>query len=442
MIIKPRRHGPAIPGKNTQFKDVDDHQREICYQKSVGIPHQLTLLKRSASNLWSGGRGRILLAIGAGWFLSIGVRLVYPVMLPYLQTAYDLTLTTAGFLLSVLWIAYAVGQLPGGVLADRIGEGTILLLSPIVSVGTLLLIIVARSTLVLFIATALFGLGTALYGVARYTSLSAIYPDHAGAAIGVTQAAGEVGNSVLPLLAGLIAAAFAWQYGFGFAVPLFALVALFLWAVVPSRISETTSAVDTLSVGTARYIVSELRQPEIIVVTVIEILAFSVWQSFTGFYPTYLIEVKELSPTVSSGLFGLFFAVGVIVQPLAGGAYDRVGIWRSLPVVMGVITVALVALPLLEGFWPLVAGTVLAGSILGYGTIVLPYMTDALPEDMKGTGLGVLRTVYMTIGAGSPLLFGALADRGFFDEAFVLLATLAGTTVLISIVVPGRWGID
>lgn len=402
------------------------------------ILYQIRALASGARTLWSGGRGKILLAVGAGWFLSIGVRLVYPVMLPYLQTAYGLDLTTAGFLLSVLWTSYAIGQLPGGLLADRLGEGTILLISLLTSIGTLILVVLARSALILFVATALFGLGTALYGVARYTALSEIYPDNAGAAIGITQAAGEVGNSVLPLLAGLIATAFAWQYGFGFAIPLFGLVALSLWAVVPSQISEATSAVDTISLETARYIFSELSRPEIIVVTIIEVLAFSVWQSFTGFYPTYLIEIKGFSPPVSSGLFSLFFAVGIIVQPLAGGAYDRFGIWRSLPIVMGVITIALVILPLLEGFWPLVVGTVFLGSILGYGTIILPYMTDALPVDMKGTGLGALRTIYMTGGAASPLFFGALADRGFFDEAFIVLAALAGTTVLISIWFPRR----
>ena len=404
------------------------------------ILYQIRALTSGARTLWSGGRGKILLAVGAGWFLSIGVRLVYPVMLPYLQTAYGLNLTTAGFLLSVLWISYAIGQLPGGLLADRLGEGTILLISLLTSIGTLILIVLARSAPILFVATALFGLGTALYGVARYTALSEIYPENAGAAIGITQAAGEVGNSVLPLLAGLIATAFAWQYGFGFAIPLFGLVALGLWAVVPSQVSEATSAVDTISLETARYIFSELRRPEIIVVTIIEVLAFSVWQSFTGFYPTYLIEIKGFSPSVSSGLFSLFFVVGIIVQPLAGGAYDRFGIWRSLPVVMSVITIALVILPLLEGFWPLVVGTVLLGSILGYGTIILPYMTDALSVDMKGTGLGTLRTIYMTGGAASPLFFGALADRGFFDEAFIVLAILAATTVLISIWFPSRYG--
>lgn len=396
----------------------------------------LSDLKHSAQALRSEGRGTILFAIAAGWFLSIGVRLIYPVLLPYLQAAYGLTLTTAGFLLTVLWLAYALGQLPGGLLADRFGEGTILVVSTLLSVGTLIVVITANSALVLFIATALFGAGTALYGVVRLTSLSELYPKHDGAAIGVTMAAGEVGNAVLPLIAGGIAAIGAWQYGFGFTVPLFALVAGGLWMVVPARTSGATSAVDTLSVDAIRHVLVAVGQPTVMFVVFIQILTYCIWQAFTGFYPTYLIEVKGLAPPVATGVFSLFFALGIVVQPLIGGSYDRIGIRRALPAVMGVVTVALALVPFLEGFWPIVAGTVLLSMILGYGTITLPYLTSAMPKDIKNTGLGTVRMVYMTIGAVSPTLFGALAGRGLFDEGFLVLSVIAGVTVLLSLRIP------
>lgn len=47
-------------------------------------------------------------------------------------------------------------------------------------------------------------------------------------------------------------------------------------------------------------------------------------------------------------------------------------------------------------------------------------------DDMLGTGLGALWTVFLVIGAMSPLLFGAVADWGYFDEASFGLAALAG----------------
>lgn len=378
------------------------------------------------------GRGAILVAVATGWCFSIGVRMAYPVLLPYLREAYGLGLTTAGFLLTVLWLAYAVGQLPGGILADRLGEGTILVVSSLISAVTLAVVAVASSAPVVYLATACFGFGTALYGVARFTILSDVFPNNDGTAVGVTMAAGEVGNAILPLAAGAIAAAIAWQFGFGLAVPVFALVACLLWVVVPARTSGSTSAVDSLSLETGRYVVTQLRRPSIVVVTAIQILTYCIWQAFTGFYPTYLIEIKGFSEGVATALFSTFFALGIVIQPLTGRLYDQWGIRRSLPAVLAVIAVALVVLPFLEGFWPIVAGTVLLSSILGYGTITLPYMTAAFPADMKGTGLGFLRTSYMTVGAASPVLFGALAERGFFDEGYIILAAFAiGAMVLV-----------
>lgn len=69
---------------------------------------------------------------------------------------------------------------------------------------------------------------------------------------------------------------------------------------------------------------------------------------------------------------------------------------------------------------------------------MLPYLRAAYGLALTaGLLLGVLWIAY-ALGQ----LPGALADRGFFDEAFVLLAALAGASVLISVRCPGRWGIE
>lgn len=386
--------------------------------------------------LSSEGRGPILVAIAAGWFLSIGLRLVYPALLPELRRAYDLDLATAGLLLSVLWIAYALGQLPGGVLGDRIGEGRILWISTAISGGTLALVTMADSPTVLFGATALFGLATALYGVARYTAISGIYPENDGAAVGVTLAAGEVGNAILPPFAGLLAATFVWQVGFGFAVPLFGIVTLALWLALPARTSGPTSAVDTLSLAAVRYVLSGVSRPAIVVVTSIQVLVFAVWQAYTGFYPTYLIEVKGLSRSIAYLLFGGFFALGIVVQPLSGAAYDRFGIRRSGPVALAIAATGLAALPIIGGLPAIAVATALSSALLGLTVMTMPYLTTALPADMHGTGLGFLRTVYMLLGAASPAVAGAIADRGFFDEVFFVLAGLVAGAIVLSTLIP------
>ncbi|WP_264373495.1 MFS transporter [Natronorubrum aibiense] len=391
----------------------------------------------SVRELLSGRRGTVLIAISCGWFLSMGVRMIYPVMLPYLQTAYDLDLTTAGLLLTVLFFAYAVGQLPGGVLADKVGERIILSLSMVIAAVTLVLVIRSPSSLVLFVATALFGFGTALYAVGRYTILPRLYPEQIGAANGMTASSQDAGQSVLPPLAGVIAAGLYWQLGFGFAVPLFLAMAVALWVITPTRTSaHDENDTDGLSVATLRYIGSVLRQPGIVYPTAVLVLGLFIWQAFTGFYPTYLVQQKGLSTSLASGLFGLFFALGILIKPLSGSAYDRFGARRSVLVVSSGPVIAFLVLPFSDGFWVLAGVTALVSTLLGFATVTEPYLLEQLPVDIRGTGFGILRTIAFTVGALGPVVFGAAADRGFFDEAFMALAVIAGAMLLLGLRIP------
>jgi predicted MFS family arabinose efflux permease len=354
--------------------------------------------------------------------------MVYPALLPHLRGAYDLSLTAAGLLLTVLWVAYACGQLPGGILADWTGERLLLIASSLLAATMLALVIVAESAIILFAATALFGLGTALYGVSRFTILDKIYPDQLGTATGVTMAAGDLGNSVMPPAAGFVAAAVAWQYGFGFAVPLFLLAAIGLWVTLPKQNPAAIPLSEHLELGD---VLPTLSQPVVLRGTLLLVLWSVVMQAVIGFYPTYLTDMKGLSIQAATVLYGFFFALGVLMKPIAGRAYDRVGVRIPLLVLMSTASVGLVTLPFAEKIWLLVLLTVLTSSLLGFETIVISDLTRRLPSGTQGMNLGALRTVYIALGALSPVVFGAVADRGYFDEAFLGAALLAGMVVLI-----------
>ena len=390
---------------------------------------------REAKELWGGGKGRLLVAIAGGWGALLGTRMIYPVLLPYLRDAYGLSLTVAGLLVTVLWLGSALGQLPGGVLADRYSERVVMTAGAVTVASALLFVVTAPTTLVLFVATWLVGLGQSLYPIARITILSDIYPDRIGSALGVTMATGDLGQTVFPPVAGLLAAAVAWQAGLGFLVPLLLLVGAGLWVVLPAQTSAG-SGVDTLSVGSARYVLRELRRSNVAFVAFILFLYILVWQSFTGFYPTYLIEEKGLSSSAAGLLFSAFFAFGVVVKPVAGGAYDRIGLRRALVLVLLGPVAGLALLPFVEGFLPLAAVTALVSTMLGSGAITQSFLSDVIPEDIEGTGLGVVRTTTATLGAAGPVLFGGVADRGYFDEGYLLLAGVTAVVIVLTLRLP------
>ncbi|MDR5673254.1 MFS transporter [Halalkaliarchaeum sp. AArc-GB] len=392
-------------------------------------------IKREASALLGRGKGKLLVPIAVGWGLLIGTRMIYPVLLPSLRRSFDLDLATAGLLVTVIWLGSAIGQLPSGMLADRFSERSVMVSSTLVVSGALVAVVFAPTASVLFAATGLVGLGLSLYPIARITILTEIYPDRLGSALGVTMATGDLGQTVLPPLAGVLAAALAWQVGFAFVIPFLLLSALVLWITLPNPTPQESDG-EGLSRERARYVLGELNDPALIFMTVVLFLFIFIWQTFSAFYPTYLAEQKGLSPSLAGGLFGLFFAFGVVVKPLAGSAYDRVGMRTSLAVALVGPVFGLFLLPAVDGFWPLVGITALVSTMLGTGAITQSYLSELFADDMRGTGLGIVRTTAATLGAAGPVVFGAIADRGYFDEGYLLLGAIMVVVILLTLRMP------
>ena len=386
--------------------------------------------------LWSDGRGPSLVTISAGWGILLGTRMIYPVLLPYFRDSFDLSLTIAGLLVSVLWLGSAIGQLPSGVLADRYDERRVMAAGAFVVGAALALVVTAPTALVLFAATGLVGLGLSLYPIARITILSDLYPERLGSSLGVTMATGDVGQTVLPPIAGVLAAAVAWQAGLGFVIPLLLLVGAGIWVALPAPGSSDRVS-KALSAEGLHTLLAELRGSNLGFVTFILFLFILTWQSFTGLYPTYLVEVKGLSATSAGVVFSAFFAFGVVVKPLGGAAYDRVGMRLALVAVLAGPVVGLALLPFVNGFWALLGVTAVVSSMLGSGAITQAYLADAFSREVRGTGLGVIRTGVASVGAAGPVLFAGLADRGYFDEGYLVLAGVLVVVVLLTLRLPG-----
>ena len=397
----------------------------------------LVVVRRELRALWGDGAGKSLVVIAGGWGLLLGARMIYPVLLPYFRESFGLSLTVAGVLVTILWLGSAVGQLPGGVLADRYSERLMMTIAAVVVAVALVVVATAPTAVVLFVATGLLGLGQSLYPIARITILASIYPDRIGSALGVTMATGDLGQTVLPPIAGTLAIAIAWQAGLLFLVPFLAIAAVALWVTLPQETGgNTDSGADALSLEAARTVLAEIRRANLGFVAFILFLYILIWQSFTGFYPTYLVEEKGLDTSTAALLFSLFFAMGVIVKPVAGAAYDRIGIRGSLVLVLSGPVAGFLLLPVLSSFWSLVAVTALVSTMLGSGAITQSFLADAFSAEIRGTGLGVVRTATATLGAMGPVLFGVIADRGYFDEGYVILGVIMLVVIGLTLRLP------
>lgn len=385
----------------------------------------LSRTRTLARPLWSDGRGPVLLFVAMGWFLTLGTRYVFPALFPHLRTELALDLTTLGALYTLLWATYAVGQFPAGFVADVIGVRRTLTYSTLLSAVAVLVVAMVTNFEFLVVAMVLFGATSALYGPARFTIMSRIYPDYAGTAIGLTQASGQVGNMVLPAVSGIVAAQFVWQAGFLYIIPLLLIAATGIWFVTPNPEPAEDSDGESATDMSLREIVAVTFSPLALLLTSIMSLAVFIIQGLTAFYPTYLVEVKGFSTPAAASVFALLFASATVVQPFAGTLQDRIGTKQALMAMASVLVVSLPVITLTSTFAGVLLATLMLGGIFGTTPIALTHLTKSFPDEIGGSGLGLVRTVYFLIASTGSFIVGAMADRGLFDESFFFLSALA-----------------
>lgn len=363
--------------------------------------------------------------------------MVFPAVLPSVRSAFGFDLTTAGLLLTSLWLAYALAQFPGGILGDRIGERNVLVLSTGLGMGTIVALTVAVDPATFFLATVLFGLGTGLFTTTRFTVLADVFPERGATAIGLTASAGSLGSTVLPVVAGFLAATLSWRAGFGVLLPLYAVTVLGLWWSVPKRTSESAGTMAQFSPENRQLIKRSVTTVPVVLTTVSMLLMSALYQGFTGFFPTYLVGVEGLDGEVAALLFGSFFGAGIVIQPAAGAVADRFGADRTLVLTTVATVAAVAAVPFVHGVWALAGLTVLASVQLGYWPVAQSFAVDLLPTEVQGSAFGLLRTTYLLGASVGPTVVGVIADAGRFDVAFVVLAGFAAlAAVLVAALVP------
>lgn len=365
-----------------------------------------------------------------GFLLLNGFRYIFPALLPFFRIEFEMTLTTAGLVLTLLWLAYGVGQIPGGMIGDRIGERLILVSSCGFALGMVILITVSTTQVGFIIGAVGFGLALGLFSPSRMTVLTDLYPNNSGTAIGLNLGISSLGLTVLPVIAAGVAGVVGWRLGFGYVIPFIALVLIGLWITVPKRTAPAMTGGTSLFDSVLGPI-KTLRNPPVLASLAAMIGMHFLFQAFSSFYPTYLVDMKGMSEQLAALVFGLIFALGLVIQPTSGFAGDRLG-WRRTMLLIAIITiVGLVLLPIVESLVLIVVVTVLLSIQRGFWPIANAYLIDLFPNEIQSSGLGVSRTTYILLGSPGPIVVGVMADRGYFNEAFLLLAAIAGCSVLL-----------
>ena len=371
--------------------------------------------------LWS-RQGAVLAVCTLAFFATMAGRLVISPVVPFLTDAFAVPNGAIGLALTGMWLAYALAQFPSGLLADRYGERRILLVAVGGTAVASLVLALTPSYAVFLVTTAMLG-GVAGLHYSVATALLTRTTDKIGTAIGIHTAGAPLAGVLIPMAAGAVGAWFGWRWalalGAAVAVPATILVARVVRARAPDR--PTQSVWDRLRV---RPLLEILSRPPIARTVGLAAAGMFVWQATASFLPTFFVAHHGYSSATAGTLFSAYFLVQGVTQPGLGALSDRIGRDAAASLAIGIGIIGYGLLVAGTGLEMAVVAVALTGFSMGWGAALMPKFMDHLDDHERSAGFGLVRTVYMVLGASGSVVAGFVADFFGWGVAFLGLAVL------------------
>ncbi|WP_129116904.1 MFS transporter [Halegenticoccus tardaugens] len=365
------------------------------------------------------------------FFSTMVARLAISPVVPDIRATFGVSNGVVGVALAGMWTAYACSQFPSGVLGERFGERRIIL-TAVGLTGVASVLLAASPTFSTFFAfTLVLGAGAGLHYSVATTFISKQFPN-VGRAIGVHVAGGPLAGLLTPVVVAVIAVRFGWRNALGLgalvAIPVFFVFAGRIHPTQPDRPDQPMR--ERFALGSLFELVS---RPEIAYTIVLAVAGAFTWQATASFLPTFLEEHHDLSGTVAGVLFSLYFVVHGATQPMTGWLSDRFNRDAAAALTMGVGVVGYGLLVFGSGLVAFVPGVCLAGLAMSWGAPIQSRFIDLLSAEERGSGFGLVRTVYMVLGASGSVVVGGLSDAAGWTIAVGLLACVMafGLSVLV-----------
>ncbi len=345
-----------------------------------------------------------------------------PPIMPLLLEAFQLNLTGAGWLMSMIAVVGLVLALPAGILLQRFGTRAL----GVVALGCMALGstvgALAGAYPALLGSRLVEGVGIGLMGVIAPATIAMWFPlSRQGMPMGIWATWMPVGSVLVYNLAPLVADRLGWQsvwwIGAGSALLIMLLYGVFVrnpdWQQPPKRDEATPT-------GFAKA----LRNRDIWLLG----LAFACFNlalvSIGTFYPTFLSEVRDYSLGQAAFVSSLGSLVVIASAPLAGMLSDKIGSRRLMFSLPFLVIAAILILPFRVTGWQIPTLMVIQGLIIG----AVPTATfAAAPEVMRrpewaGLGLAVILLGQNLGNLVGPVLFGGLVSNlGWVTAGYLLI---------------------
>jgi MFS family permease len=403
-------------------------------------------------------RGVVVVLLCVMYFISYFDRNNIATAGPSIIKEFHLTATEFGLTATIFSVFYAVLQIFGGWIGEKVGPRRGLLILGLLWGLSTMFTGLAVGLTTLLIARAILGFSeSATFPTATQAMSRWVPPDRNGLIQGIVHSASRLGTAVAPIVVAAIIIWSGWRSSF-----IYVGILSMLWAVIwfamfrdrpkdvkgiteqeLSEVPELPKAADRPPVPWRRLIRT------ILPVTLVDFgYGWVAWVFFT-WIPTLLATTYKQDVAHYGLLTSLILIGGVVGDTLGGFASDRIlrrtlnpGFSRRVLLLIGFSGSALCLLPL--AFTPPLNVAVVSLAFSFFFLELTNAQLWAIPMDVaptwSGVASGMMNTGFAVAGIVSPIVVGALVDAtgGFAFPFGISVGILVAAAVLAGVMRPKR----
>jgi predicted MFS family arabinose efflux permease len=374
--------------------------------------------------------------------------LLLPALVPLVAARYGVSVTAVDAVGTAHYLAFGLGAIPAGILADRFGSRNLLLACLGGCAASAALVAAAPSFAVFSIGLVGLGAAASVYHPSGLSLISrATPPDALGRAIGVHGVGGNLGEAFAPAAAALLAAATDWRLPFVLAAAGSAMLLLPV-ASLPRMPSPTPSPSPNPAPDPAGSGKPWFAFPGLGLVLVSALLGGFVYRGATYFMPRHLTDhvapeglatLQRAADWLTEGrrgdalgavLTSIALLAGVLAQWWGGRLADRFRRERLF------VTLTVIVAPMLV-LMATLRDTPLVAVALGFGftwylsqPLLNSIAATFVPRERHGALYGLLFSTSFGLGSFAVSAGSAVASRWGTGAAFLALSGVAALNIL------------
>lgn len=367
--------------------------------------------------------------VAGGFINALGSALVFPFLTLYLRQRLGIPLLQVGLIFTINAAAGLCAGMLGGVIADRFGRRTVMLVSLLSTSAVLLLLGLASTYAQMVVLAAAIGLTSPLSQPARDAMVADLtLPEQRAEAYSMLRVASNLGYAIGPAIGGVLASV-SYLLSFGLAAAASLIAFVLTWFLVRETLTEAARA--RAGNSPSRGFGPVFRDGPFMLFCVLGLLTAVAYAQVTTNLPVHMKESLGLGERYFGWVMTTNAAMVVGLQMAITRAIAR---WPRLPTLAlgaALYAAGVGAIGLVSAFPGLIACAV----VYTMGEMVVSptanaFTADLAPADMRGRYMGLLALTWgVSYGIG-PALGGAMYDAGLKVALWFAAGGLALSTAL------------